>query len=329
MRPFSPSALTFAAGVLSLVLSCPAATAEDTHVGWIDHIDKNCGAQWRANDKAAPKDLHPANDQFRFLYPGESVRCLGRGSMSLQILDFDKLTIWSKDGWYKIHTNPPAVTTKRPENSASPTQTLAVNQNALNAFGRPAGRQRGFQSSLFSPAAESVVRASQISLRWNDIPGATVITLRLTDKYHAVLWEQVDVDAAQRQLVSPALRNALAAYRDKYGAGPLALVLTSNAKAQPLVQFSLLTGDQELALDKDLRLCDKQSGLLRSVCRTFAFSSRDMWNDAAEEYEAALRLAPESHDLLLAAFTAQQNIGNTLRSSELKAKLPAGTVALE
>jgi hypothetical protein len=49
-----------------------------------------------------------------------------------------------------------------------------------------------------------------------------------------------------------------------------------------------------------------------------------MWNDAAEEYESALKLEPASQALSLAALTGELNVGNAARVSELKAMLPAG-----
>jgi hypothetical protein len=95
------------------------------------------------------------------------------------------------------------------------------------------------------------------------------------------------------------------------------------------VHFSILSVDEERALNADLAKCAKKSGLSLFVCRTYAFTRREMWNDAAEEYESALELEPASQELMLAALTAERDVGNTARASELKAMLPAGVKAPE
>jgi hypothetical protein len=169
-----------------------------------------------------------------------------------------------------------------------------------------------------------VVRADKLVVRWNEIPGANRISLRLSDKYHGTLWEQAGVEAGTKQRVSPEARQALINHRNKGGANPYTLVLT-NGGIQQSVQFSILSADEEHALDQELTGCVGKRGLLLFACRAYAFTHRQMWNDAAAEYEAALELEPASRELLVAALTAERNIGNAARASELKAVLPAGT----
>jgi hypothetical protein len=299
------------------------ATAADIHVGWIENIGDSCRGQWRASDSARPVKLDQKKDHYRFLYSGESVRCEGSGTMSLQILD-KKKEISKRNGWYRIRDV--SVNANLPQDEI---QRLSAQEKAVMAFGRPAGRQRGLPSPIFCPAAESTVRADELVFRWNEIPGATRIILRLSDKYHLVLWEQADVDARRGQLVSPAGRTALVAYGDRGGAGPFSFILTNGGVEQPVVQFSILSTEEQRALEKDLQNCEKSKGLSGSVCRTYAFSTREMWNNAADEYEAALKLEPDSQDLLVAALKAEMSIGNTRRVSELQAKLPAGKAVPE
>jgi hypothetical protein len=197
--------------------------------------------------------------------------------------------------------------------------------DAVKAFGRAAGRPRAPGAAIFCPAFESTARADKLVFRWNEIPGATQLSLRLTDKYHAVLWEQDGIDANAKQLVSPDARLALTRYLDKGGAGPFNLILASGSLEQPPVQFSILTAGDEHTLDGDLAACACQPGLWRSVCRAYAFAHRGMWNDFVEEHEAALKLAPGSRDLLLTALAAEKSVGNTARASELASMLPEGT----
>lgn len=331
MKRLAEIAITSAFAVLAWqAVGCPCARGEDAHVGWIENVGGKCEAWWRASEGSETKKLDSVRDRYQFLYPGESVRCEGSGSMTLQILDNPPKNISMRDGWCTIH-NEAAVCEKEamPKSPDPGALNRIVDQRAFAAFGRPAGRPRGFSSAIFCPAAESTVRAGELLFRWNEIPGEGPISLRLTDKYHTVLWEQADIDASATQLVSPASRKALAGYRDKGRAGPFTVILTKEGTAQPPVTFSIVSADEDRDLDGKLANCEKSKGLLRSVCRAFEFSQREMWNDAAEEYETALKLAPESRDLLLAALAVEISIGNGRRAAELRAKLPAGTAVPE
>ncbi len=51
-----------------------------------------------------------------------------------------------------------------------------------------------------------------------------------------------------------------------------------------------------------------------------------MFPQAAEEYEAALALTPESRDLLSRASDAQRLTGNLKRAAELAERLPPSAV---
>jgi hypothetical protein len=52
-----------------------------------------------------------------------------------------------------------------------------------------------------------------------------------------------------------------------------------------------------------------------------AFTVHQMFTEAAEEYEAALKYAPDSTDLLRRTIAAHQRTGNTPREKELSAHL--------
>jgi hypothetical protein len=322
MKPLKRIVMVF---LFAVATWCRAAKAQDTHVGWIDKIVDSCDGKWRGDDNGHPQPLRAKTDRYRFLYPGESVRCDGSGTMTLQILDNKLKTIAKRDGWCKIHSEEALCEKEKSSKSSdSATTKQTLDEDALKAFGRAGGRQRGFRSAIFSPAPQSVVRADKLVVRWNEIPGANRISLRLSDKYHGTLWEQAGVEAGTKQKVSPEARQALINHRNKGGANPYTLVLT-NGGIQQSVQFSILSADEEHALDQELTGCVGKRGLLLFACRAYAFTHRQMWNDAAAEYEAALELEPASRELLVAALTAEHNIGNAARASELKAVLPAGT----
>ena len=70
---------------------------------------------------------------------------------------------------------------------------------------------------------------------------------------------------------------------------------------------------------------DKQEGILKHTGRAYIFDSFKLINEAADEYEAALRVAPESTPLLLAAISEHQQTGNKAREEALRKRLPPGT----
>jgi hypothetical protein len=59
------------------------------------------------------------------------------------------------------------------------------------------------------------------------------------------------------------------------------------------------------------------------LCRAYSFWTRQMFAEAADEFDVALRADPESLDLLSAAIQAHRRTGNSLRVGELKHQLPA------
>src|SRR5262249_18471676 len=88
-----------ALGVMAWAAGCPTARADDEHVGWIENI--RCESQWRANENGEVRKLETKRDRYRFLYPGEWVRCVGTGSIEVQVLE-SKRVVSKADGWCKI-----------------------------------------------------------------------------------------------------------------------------------------------------------------------------------------------------------------------------------
>jgi len=313
-------------GVIASLPSPEKADEEDVHVGWVQSIDANCQAKWKAHDKADEKTLNPTRDRYRFLYQGEILWCAGRGSMKAQIYNLPPQEIKSSDGRCTIGAEALICEHKPQKREAAEKKTIRiVDQRALEAFGRPAGRRRGFRTVIYSPAEDSVVRTEKIVFRWNTPRKTTAVELRLTDIYGDLLWKQEQVQGAAGQFVSEEARRILKAYGDDRKPGPLSVTLRGDGIDPSAVHFSLLSAADEAALEKDLRTCDQESDLRRAVCRTYSFTQRQMWNEAAEEHDAALQLEPQSKSLILAAIAAHRSTGNAKRVAELMEELPAGT----
>jgi hypothetical protein len=295
------------AGVLLAALAPLRAAAQDLHVGWIEKID--CTAEWRENERAEPKQL-PKAGHHRFLYPGEGVRCVGRGQMLVQ--DHAELVSLAEKGkWHYL---------RREGTGAS-----KADEEAVERFGRVAGRSRGLGGPIFSPANEGVVRLAGLVVRWapSETPGP--IRLRLIDDDGNQLWRVEGIHGPAGLFNSESLRRVLGQQRDAKYAGQFTLSLAQGGSAEPPVTFSLLTAGDEKALEADLARCASKQGLMRNACRAYAFETRRMWNNVAAEYDDALTSDAASPDLIAAAIHMHRQIGDTDTAERLTAQLPPGT----
>jgi hypothetical protein len=205
-----------------------------------------------------------------------------------------------------------------------PSQRLDLKQKALQSYGRIGGRERGNTSVVYSPADGSSVRAANFVIAWIPRKDIATISFVIEDENDKdkELWRQEGVNAALGQLISNEARIALAKYRDAGDAGPLTLVLSDSGGGESRTSFSPLSVEDEQGLDRELGRWDKETtGLMRHVCRAYSFSSRHMLTETAAEYDAALELDPESHDLLAAAIEANLLTRNSARVAELTQRL--------
>ena len=149
-----------------------------------------------------------------------------------------------------------------------------------------------------------------------------------------MLWRQEDVDGASGsltddgawQLLNGGARRVLARYRDETGRGPLTLQLDDSCGGEHRVSFLLLSVKSEQSLERDLSSWGKEAGtLLHHLGRASVYSRYGVFPQAAEEYESALRAAPDSRHLLIRTIKAHRQTGNFLRARELEKRLPDGT----
>jgi hypothetical protein len=60
---------------------------------------------------------------------------------------------------------------------------------------------------------------------------------------------------------------------------------------------------------------------LRAIGRAYEYGHYGLLIESAEEYDAALALAPESRDLIVSAIEAYNRTGNYVRVAELQKRL--------
>ncbi len=295
------------AGVMLAALAPLRAAAQDVHVGWIEKID--CTAEWRENERAEPKKL-PKAGHHRFLYPGEGVRCVGGGLMLVQ--DHAELvSLAGKGKWHYL----------RREGIG----TSKADEEAVERFGRVAGRSHSLGGPIFSPVNEGVVRLAGLVVRWTPSETPGPIRLRLIDDDGNELWRVEGIQGSTGLFNSESLRRVLAQQRDARYAGQFTLSLAQGGSAEPPVTFSLLPAEGEKGLEADLARCASKQGLMRNACRAYAFETRRMWNSVAAEYDDALASDTASPDLIASAIHIHRQIGDTDTAGRLTAQLPPGT----
>lgn len=305
----------FAVTVIALASPCEA-IAQEGGAGIVEEI--RGAVFWRPSQGAKEERLDPRADAARRLYPGEQVRC-ARGSSLRLWLGLGRRTVYPS-AWFTI----PRAATSR----SNPARRM------LDDYGRVGGLDRGEQSKILSPSENSMAAPGQFSIRW--MPSAAGCTLALTirDVGGKLLWRREDVDGASGFLTDDgAVRvfddgpgPALVRYRAETGRGPLTLQLDDSCGGETRVSFLLLSVKSEQSLERELSSWGKETGtLLQHLGRASVYSRYGVFPQAADEYESALRAAPDSRHLLIRTIKAQRRTGNFLRARELERRLPDGT----
>lgn len=264
-------------------------------------------AYLRQSADGRPIQLDPRTDRFRGLREGESVRC-GQGGFLELVISGKTIKIKESKDWIPIRAVP----------SASPEVVKAI-----DSYGHVGGRDRMIASAIFSPTPGNAVRAKWLEFRWRPAPTLGPVTLVIEDAAGHQVWRQQGIDGASGHFTSEAARKALANYRN--AKQELSLTMLDTGKNETRLYFNLLSSQDEEALDRDLRTWKKDGKrLIDYIGRAYVLDHYRLCAEVAQEYESALTLAPESHDLILATIQAQSCTGNLARMNELKRRLSLG-----
>jgi hypothetical protein len=301
--------LTLSAFTIFTIVLPSEVTAQEGGAGLIEKISGTVFWRQKAADKG--ERLDPRSDAARRLYPGEQVRCVRRSKLIIR-LGRRRKQVPCAD-WFTI---PPLASSKQSE----PFKRL------INEYGKVGGVERGESSQVFAPSHHSAVMPESFVIRW--VPGAAACTLSLTIKGvgNQLVWRQDNVIDSSGSLQSATAKRHLTRYRNLAGLGPLTLTLDDSCRGETQVTFSVLSVQNERLLEQELAFWDKEPGpLVRHLGRASAFSSYRMYPQAADEYEAALRAAPGSRDLLTKTIRAHRRTGNFTRAEVLEKRLPPAT----
>jgi hypothetical protein len=136
------------------------------------------------------------------------------------------------------------------------------------------------------------------------------------------LWSKKGITAEATKLDSEEAGKALMDYQETEGKEGLVLVMKLAESNEHRVTFFLLSKQIEQELQNELTLWDKlEDPILKAIGRAYEYSRRGLFVESAEEYETALKSAPDSLDLIRSAIEANRQIGNYVRVEQLNKKL--------
>lgn len=302
-RSSPPARLICLLGIAGALLLAPKITrAQQTMFAGVV-IDVNCSAELIEADSQTAKTLTVGKSGGRPLIDGERLRCKGPGSMTVVLAD-GRQTITKDRGWVPVRQG--KILQKMAE-YAEPASTRGKSQR---------------ESIFMSPPDSGAVEIQHLVVRWNASAVNGNVTLSLAALgSQKELWHQASYPAEKGTLDSDDLRRSLAAYRERGSSAPLILKMTDTFGNSHEVSFSLLTPPDEEKLRQMLDEWNSRDALVREIGRASTFSAFGLYVEAAEEYESALREAPNSSLLLQLTAEAERRTGNLIRADELTQKL--------
>ena len=305
-------ALSLAAGI-ACAGPLANAQAQNTSLVAARILNVQCKAQWKRNGGANATALQSPRDIGLGLSAGDQVQCVGPGYLDVLIATGTKRVVPSP----KPFPIPPL-----PPDPQYPKEDTVIAQ-ALAGYGI-SGATRGItaDSRILWPSENSVVLPQHFAIRWTPIAQKIEMAI-LSEAKDVTLWGPATVDGEAGSLQSEAIVSALAAYKAKPGSQGLVLTLTpANSSNWEEVHFSLLGGKQEQDLSAQLDFWQSHTdGLALRLGRGYTYARNRLFAEAAEEYDTALKIAPDSRYLLKQTIEANQVAGRAPRVKELQTHL--------
>jgi hypothetical protein len=243
------------------------------------------------------------------LVAGQSLRSEGRGAIYVKLCNgrTEKIT----NAWYRISA------------SVCPSTASPEKRRILETIFEFGGRykvDRGIRDLILLPREgeeNSIVRPGSAVIRWNSGARSKLrVTVAIPEGRREV-WSQ-EVRGEEGAVISSELRKRLEALRQTDPEKSVELELNIEYEnIMHTARFRLLSLRDEKRLNNKLSLVTNETGLYKFIARAVAFSEFGLLDEAANEFEVALKFSPESKELLIAAARAQDRAGNIRRKLEL------------
>jgi hypothetical protein len=297
----------------ALAPSLFAQTLTSLTVTFLDEV--KCDARWRplANPDEIPIDQ--IHDRALPLAAGDQVRCITPGYLTL-VADDQSKTVKSEDGPYTI---PPT-----PENEPKRQPLRQLIANAIAFHGIPAPTRAQSKRILF-PVENEALRPADFLIRWKPLSGSEKISFTLSiPNSSSPLWSSPQLDGATGISQPLNARKILEDVRKKSPSvsAQIQLQPTVNNQPEDPADFSILSFNDDTLLDSEIREWDlMDSALLQYLGRGYSYSSRNLFFDAAREYDRGIAQLGDSCRLLSLARDANSRIGRSDRVDLLDQKI--------
>ena len=192
----------------------------------------------------------------------------------------------------------------------------------------PAGRSahRGEGDFILFPIQtskeENIIRSETALFRWGATNERVDISFSIEGK-NETIWAKNNVDGKDRFFTSDEMKNVLREIRNKQPEAKVQLRIQTSLGTENVAVFRIFSSEQEMSLQEDLNGLKVAKGILLHLARADVFSDYKLYIEAASELEEALKLSPESIDLLNATASAQDRAGNFERRDEIDGQLKA------
>lgn len=278
------------------------------------------GTLLKRNGKS--QKLTSQNAKGTRLYVGEKLRCALGAKLKVRLCSVAQEVEISNRKWYVIRV--PSAMPAISEGTRRRTEAL------LKYFGPiTGGRPRGPEDFILFPNKRSndkrysetkglnTVRPDTVVFRWLPVNERLTLLLYLA-RSEKPIWSQDNIDGAIGSFSSNEIKDILNKLRgDKTNARIQLRIRTP--RAEDSAEFEVLSLEGEKSLAQELAEWDKETDMFRHLGRAYAFSRRQLFLEAAAEYETALSTSPQNMDLLKATVSAQDRAGNLTRLKQLRA----------
>jgi len=258
-----------------------------------------------------PIRLSPKRDVWLALHEGDLLQASQDGVVKLVLRSLKVITLEAKDKQFRLP-------------HARTDEEIAAGADVLK-IGIPAA-SRDVAPLLWSPAEDSSIRAQAFHLRWNPPHTPEPFSVTISREDGTKLWSVESVDSAQGGL-SPQQEAAVAALlvqeRSQSERQRYSVTISSDLQGAPKATFSVVSADEEARELAGLAHWDQVAldPLVRAIARAETWRAANLIYDAAEEYDRALIMAPESTALLEVDLAVHRQIGNLAQSQELANRL--------
>jgi hypothetical protein len=294
--------------VMFLAFVFVAAISADTEKhDAIGYIEAFHGTVYFKADAAAPeRRLSQKSDIAQKLWTGNRLRCESGGWV--RVLIGGEVEQIRSTSWRVLSSFPDRV----------PTQVRA----ALDEYGRTGGRPRSDDTLhgpvLQWPSEDDIVLPATFVIRWSTAGKTCPLTLTLQTMDRDLIWSG-PVDANREIVDAVDLRQRLSTHRGSR----MNLAMSGPCTGDQNAIFEVMSNEEEAQLNEELRFWASYAGqaIFSRLGRASVFAAHRLHIEAASEYDAALREAPESHDLLTRTIAAHARVGDFRRVKELQDRL--------